>query len=195
MSFVSIVATKDFVTVVSDGLAINLETGEVIENRYKKFFKISEKQFIAFAGNKGIADHIKEIINYKKEGYNLFQLISALYWQITREIPFERARVLVAVGGVNENGEIEFHTFINKPGETINSYRPKNDEITYSFLESKFIDEGKHQIIENKFIEYLSVNGYNTPYKVLRSQVQLNKLVCGMDPSVNNITFELYIRK
>lgn len=61
MSFVSIVVSSEFVTVMSDG-RVSGENNTVLEENYKKFKKISPKQFIAYVGSRAICEHIVEQI-------------------------------------------------------------------------------------------------------------------------------------
>ncbi|EJR61717.1 hypothetical protein IIO_02625 [Bacillus cereus VD115] len=53
MSFVSVIQTEKFLTVVSDGQVTNESDKAITQKDYKKFKKISPNQYIAFAGSKG----------------------------------------------------------------------------------------------------------------------------------------------
>ena len=51
MSFVSIIATKNFICIASDGRVLRKEQ-EIIDEEYKKFRLPTPKCFVAYTGNK-----------------------------------------------------------------------------------------------------------------------------------------------
>lgn len=197
MSFVSVVATKDYINVVGDGLVMHTtETGEMIRQQedYEKFFKIAENQFIAFTGDKGILDFIKSTIPFNPNNYDLEEMANMLRTK-SREVSFEEAAIMIAVGGLSkDNKKVEFYTISNR-GDQFQYYCPKNDEIAYAFLVSSYIDDEKYKEIDRVFIKYLRLYGYNKSNKVLKSQKDINLIVTKIDPTVNNKTSSLAIRK
>ena len=192
MSFVSICAKESFISVVSDGLIKNMETGEEVGQRYQKFAKISDNQFVAFTGNHGLAEAIKVTLPFDTRGYDLEGVSKLIHKRLLDDIPIEKAKMAVAIGGVNQDNNIEFHSFINDPTKKFNSFQPKDDKLSYSFLESPEMEGFDLEIL---FKEYISTIGHNTPSKILRVQKRLNDFVAANDSSVNRITFNLMIRK
>lgn len=190
MSFVSVIAMEHFITVMSDGLVVNLETGEEIQQRYKKFKKISENQFIAFGGNKGLTEHTVNIIGYQKEQRNLYEISNSIRDQIIDEISPETGSCQIIIGGV-ENEEIVFYSFNNDKGQELLIKKPQGRNGEYSFLSSS-----KNGLdLDKEMKKIYSKYGFNTPTKALKIQKELNDLVSKHDASVNRVTFNLTIRK
>jgi hypothetical protein len=190
VSFVSIIAQESFITVVSDG-QVTLD-GEILESHYKKFKRISKDQFIAYTGSKEICEElIKHLVYLQDKKYNL-QLIADELYSVVKEIPFKPLKALLAVGGINDIGNVQFYTFSNIPNAEFLTFQPKNDEISYAFLSSEHVDDEE---LENDLIQYLSKTGFNTPNKCLKAQKMLNAYVETIDETVNKNTFELAIKK
>jgi hypothetical protein len=197
LSFVSIVSTEKFISVMSDGLVTNISPNKDVirlEEDYQKFIRISPKQFIAFTGSKDIFEQIKNETPYKTERYDLKELAN-IFYKKSRAVPENEGRVMIGVGGIGQDDCIEFYTLTNSQEDLLKSFKPINDEISYAFLESSYIDEKKHSEINIEFIKLLKKNGVNTVNKILRTQKELNMFVEAFDPSVNKRTFELYIKK
>lgn len=197
MSFISIVATKNYVNVVSDGLVLRKsENGELIriQEDFQKFMKISENQFVAFGGNHGIFEKVKETIPYNPNSYDLNELSEMLFSKSSEVTP-EEASIMMAVGGLDkEYKRIEFFTFSNK-GNHIQHYRPNNEEVAYSFIISNYIDDEKLGEIDRMFMKLVRLHGYKKISKINKVQKDLSLIVSNMDPSVNKVTFNLSITK
>ena len=191
MSFVSVIAREDFITVVSDG---QVSRGNmVVQSDYKKFTKISDKQFIAFTGTKEFCEGLVNEIEFNRNGlHNLYNIVENLDKNI-RTIPCQSYVVMFAVGGVGESGNIEFHTINNNPSESIRSFSPKGDGLSYAFLHNG--DLSSKINLQSKLIEYIGRIGFNTPNKCIRAQKLLNSDVAKIDDTVNNVTFDLTIKK
>lgn len=190
MSFISIIATENFITVVTDGQVT--KDGKAVENNYKKYKKISNNQFIAFGGAKEICEtFIKNLDFLGNEQYDLQTLATNLSNAI-KQIPYETYRILFVIGGLNARNQIEFYSFSNIPESQDQYSNPKGDEISYAFLSSPDIDDSH---FEKHLIEYLSITGFNTPNKCIKAQKMLNSYVETIDNTVNKTTFELVIRK
>ncbi|WP_332632038.1 hypothetical protein [Halalkalibacter flavus] len=190
MSLVSVLARENFITVVSDGLVVNLETGEEIHQSYKKFRKISEKQFVAFGGNQGLGERVVEVLGYQESERDLLECAKKIRGDLINEIPIEKASCQVVLGGV-EKGSIVFYAFNNNHNQDLLIKRPTNHILEYTFLSSRNSSINLDEIIQrigNRI-------GYNTPTKTIKIQKQLNDEVAKTDPSVNKITFNLTIRK
>lgn len=191
MSFVSVIAREDFITVVSDGQVTR--DSEVIQNSYKKFTKISNKQFVAYTGIKEICEALVNEIEYKgNELHDLNHIAMELNEKI-KVFPYDTLTVMFIVGGIDETGNIEFHTLNNDPSEKLRSFYPVNDDLNYGFLSNGKL-EGKINLTVN-LIEHFKTTGFNTPNKCIRAQKLLNSDVEKIDETVNNVTFDLTIKK
>lgn len=85
MSFVSINAQKDFISVMSDGLVCFSHSDgrlERLEENFKKFFQISSKQFVAVTGTKSVLDYYSQTIPFLEESYNLKELAEKIYSEL-----------------------------------------------------------------------------------------------------------------
>ncbi|WNF35251.1 hypothetical protein RJD24_12325 [Bacillaceae bacterium IKA-2] len=193
MSFISIVARDKFITVVSDGLVVDLNTGIEKEQDFKKFSKIAQNQFVAYAGNKGVGEAIAETLPYTTKLYRLDEVSAMIHRRVLREIPVDQASILVAIGGVSDLGFIEFHTFSNNPEIQLTTYQPKGDDIMYCYL------FGRNVVYDDKQLDAVFHNslrkiGINTPNKIIKAQKELNHYVSDRDKTVNNRTFDLDIK-
>ena len=194
MSFVSVFATQDFITVMSDGLVTKEKNQEVLKEDYQKFHLISSKQFMAYTGLKGRADQFKEIVKFSETGYNLSQLSQDLYNLINKSISPQEEKVSIVVGGVDLDSQIRFYAYHNAPGRSIEKYWPVDSQPDCVFLESNYISYMHNTLVE-KFNGYIQETGYNTSDKVLRAQEMLNLYVDSLDPTVNKNTFSYSIVK
>lgn len=191
MSFVSVIAKEDFITVVSDGQVTR--NSEAIQNNYKKFTKISNKQFIAYTGIKEFCEGLVSEIKYKgNEIHNLNKIALDLDKKI-KVIPYETYTVMFIVGGIGKSGNIEFYTLNNNYSENLRYFNPKNDSLNYGFLHNGSLSSKIN--LENKLVEHLRITGFNTPNKCIKAQKLLNKDIAQIDPTVNNVTFDLTIKK
>jgi hypothetical protein len=188
LSFVSIVARNNFIIVMSDGLeSCEAPDGTMIRKRedIKKYIKIGSKQFLAFTGVKNIFDLISSEIVYKENGYHLLELAES-YQEKINSIPSSTAKIMISIGGVNENQEIQLITLSNRPNKIDWSNKiPASEEISSSLMESSYINKENHEKIQSKLYELLKKYGYNTPNKVEKAQRDLNMFVERIDPSVN----------
>lgn len=192
MSFVSVVATEKFIAVMSDGLIKDIETDKDLGKRYQKFTKICNNQFVAFAGNHGVAEALRKAIPFIKRPRDLLQTSEVIHKRLLEEIPSDKAKMSVVIGGVNLEGNIEYHYFTNDIGSDINSNYPKEDGLLCAFLQGP---ETSHIDLEPVLIDILRQTGINTPNKILKAQKRLNDYVEERDSTVNKVTFELSIRK
>ncbi|HHK5546045.1 TPA: hypothetical protein ACQUHN_002470 [Bacillus thuringiensis] len=179
MSFISIALTENRLSVVSDGMVSREENGDFreIQSDYKKFKKISEKQFIAFTGTLEICEKIADMYSYKEEGYDL-SIISKEIQEILVHIPREFHRIQFAVGGVQDACVVAY-TMLND-GEKPKDYKPVGGDLTLVRFPSNKLSE---QIISQLFDTF--VNFYRQTGNELEAQCLLNEFVADNDPTVN----------
>ncbi|OOR57485.1 hypothetical protein BGP34_13470 [Bacillus mycoides] len=194
MSFVSVIQTEKFITVVTDGQVTSNTDKTIIQKDFKKFKKISPKQYIAFAGSKGHCEILLELFPYKEEGYLLGQLAMEIKGAISK-LPSEIGRVLLSIGGLNENSHLVMYKVSNHEGTEIEEYKATGDNLNYMFLHNGSAEEKLSGDLEKILLDNIRSIGYNTANKALRVQKQLNNDVADVDDSVNKITFNLTIKK
>lgn len=192
MSFVSVVATEGFVTIMSDGRVKKVGSGEIIQEDYQKFIRVqNDKAFIAFAGIKELCEAIA--INIKKtieEGMSFDKIQKILKLTITQIIPSELT-VMFAFGGLNHSNEIEFYSYNSKYKKELH-FKPVDDQIAYAFLNNSSASEDE---FNNKFINILRETGFSSPSSTIQAQKLLNEFVVTKDNTVNNKTFRMSIKK
>ncbi|MGX5574892.1 hypothetical protein ACWKTS_26660 [Bacillus toyonensis] len=193
MSFVSVIQTEKFLTVVSDGQVTNESDKTIIQKDYKKFKKISPNQYIAFAGSKGWCELLLEDLPFKEKGHNLEQIVSGMKESISK-LPFELGKSLLSVGGVNEDEKLVIYKLSNQEDTEIDRVQASGDGISYALLYNGSMEERVGRSLEKVLLEYIREIGYNTPNKAIRIQRKLNNYIADVDDSVNKITFNLMIK-
>ena len=190
MSFVSIIARKNFVTVVSDGLVVDLITGEEKEQEFKKFEKISRKQFVAFSGNKGLGEKVVDFLGFESEERDIFLLAKVIREKLIKDIDPKDAFCQVVLGGIEKNSVV-LYAFNNHENQKMQPQKPTGDQIGYFFLTSS-----NHKLnLDDEISKILETNDLKTPAKSLKCQKELNNIVAKVDSSVNTMTFNLIIKK
>ncbi|WP_410770963.1 hypothetical protein [Fontibacillus sp. BL9] len=199
MSFVSVVGSKSFLTVMCDGRVVGLED-EVLEEDYQKFVRIGKKSFIAYAGTRHICESIANNFKHyegEKEDYTFWlEKIKLILAQNQVALKQSGYKAILAFGGINLNGEIEFYAISSITLE-FQRYFPQADNLSYTFLlnSEDFEDElGNGRLVE-KLTEFLGQTGYSTPSQVIQSQRLLNNYVADIDKVyVNKNTSRLVIK-
>lgn len=194
MSFVSVIQTEKFITVVSDGQVTNESDKTIIQKDYKKFKKISPNQYIAFAGSRGWCELLLEDLPFNEKGYNLEQIVLGMKESISK-LPFELGKMLLSVGGVNADGKLVAYKLSNHEGSEIESFQASGDDISYTFLYNGSAEDRLGGDLEKVLLDCIREIGYNTPNKAIRIQKKLNNYIADVDDGVNKITFNLTIKQ
>lgn len=194
MSFVSVIQTEKFITVVTDGQVTSTSDKTILQKNYKKFKKISPNQYIAFAGSKGLCEMLLEFLPFKEQGYVLEQIVPEIKEFISK-IPSQLGRLLISVGGVNEKEQLVIYKLSNHEGTDIEKFQATGDDISFTFLHNGSAEENLGGDLTEVLIQLIREIGYNTSNKTIRVQKRLNDYVADVDDSVNKIAFDLTIRK
>lgn len=190
MSFISVIAKERFITVVSDGLVVDIATNKELEQDYQKFKKISPKQFIAYGGNRLMAETIVQTINYENTERDLLVLSNDIRRSLLKYFKPKFGSCQMAVGGI-ENDEIVLYSFSNNESQELVIDKPKGSNLAYSFLHG-------HNIGVNPAHELKKLNLTTEilkPINALKLQKDLNDIVASNDPTVNKVHFGLTIIK
>lgn len=192
MSFVSVIANSEVITLVTDGRVTNVEDRTTLEENYKKYVKISRNQFIGYAGAKETCESVVNQLVYSDTSvYDLKQVSENIFEVICNDERLVNHDLLFVVGGLNPAGRIEFHT-INRRENEFKSYNPESkDDFNYAYLYTSKTELD----VENKLHELAGRIGTNSVNKRIRIQKELNNFIADHDNEVNKITFELRIRK
>lgn len=192
LSFVSIVARENFISIMSDG-RVTGASGIPIQEDYQKFTVFDKSAFIAYAGTKDICETI--VRDY--EGFFRWNIYDFSMWvkelqELFRTADFESQglKVNLGFGGVNQDEKIEFHA-LSSSDLRLQSFFPVKDDISFAFLNNTTLGD---QIFNEKFVEFLKVTGFETPTNVIQSQKLLNNYVSQNDNTVNTKTFREVIR-
>lgn len=196
MSFVSVVARKDFITIVSDGQVTGSD-GTAIKDDYQKFIQIGNNAFLAFAGTQQIFEMLTKDCKSIFDLYiNDFSKLVGFYTTIFNQSGLKELyetrgfKAILAFGGKNNSGEIEFYT-VHSKDSVFRNYKP----VLMSDIKYAFLHNGKSEVNPNDiFTQSLSLSGVNTAEQILTAQKILNYKISLADSDVNNKTFELVIR-
>lgn len=170
---------------MSDG-QVTGSNDEILQSDLQKFKKISEKQFIAFAGDLNICEQIVDQTPYIFNFYDLENVAKQIYHIISEE-RFSNCCLFFALGGRDLQNEISVYAMEREKGLFL--LKPKDDEdIQFSFLNPR-----KDVNLDLKLNEFLTETGSNTASDCLKAQKMLNDLVAELDVSVNMVTFDLTI--
>ncbi|MGE7874801.1 hypothetical protein [Bacillus paramycoides] len=194
MSFVSIIQTEKFITVVTDGQVTSATDKTILQKNYKKFKKISPNQYIAFAGSKGWCEILLDLLPFKEQGYDLEGIVPEIKEFISK-VPSELGRFLISIGGANENGQLVIYKLSNHEGTDIERFQATGDDVSFTFLHNGSAEERLGGDLTEVLIQLIREIGYNTPNKTIRVQKRLNDFVANVDDSVNKITFDLTIKQ
>ncbi|KAB7635268.1 hypothetical protein [Bacillus sp. B3-WWTP-C-10-D-3] len=193
MSFISVVATENLITVMSDGMESQKVNGKIeeVSPNYKKFKKISEKQFIAYAGNTGICTYIANKYKFKYEVYNLEEVAFEIQKELL-QFPRNETKNQFIIGGV-QNGEVLCYTVKNDEGlpELVKPEKKKGSQIDIKLttLSSNYLKKKIERNLTKSFETFFKKNNN----QVLHAQLMLNNLVAENDPTVNTNTRHIVI--
>lgn len=188
MSFISVYAMENFITVMSDGLVINLEENIIGDENYKKFKMISPKQFMAFGGTHELGKIIKKWVGYSEEERDLFALTHK-FRDLAINSPYrEKQKCQLIFAGI-EKGQIIFYSFNNNPNQEILSEAPKGERQTYTMLSSK------HSKVKpvDEMERLIRLYDPKTAESALELQEKLNRIIAENDITVNNVVFKTSI--
>ena len=194
MSLVSTIATKDFITVVTDGRVTSFNN-EIIREDYQKFIQISNTLFVGYAGDqKNCETFIKEskllgVTNWESKDLSRYlKKKFACYKNKDRN-------VLIIIGGINRRNKIEFFTLDSRIGnDTVKYYLPKNEEIKYALLYNDVIDKPNLELYK-KLTDIMKATEIKSIKDVVKAQIILNNYVSDNDTTVNKNIFKLIIKK
>ncbi|KHL95369.1 hypothetical protein QW71_12965 [Paenibacillus sp. IHB B 3415] len=185
MSLVSIIATEQFISVVTDGR--EMRNGEVVGEQHPKCMQFSNI-LIAYAGVKQPAEIVISLL--EKEGVlergDLAEI--ATYVQHLFNAPaLKTFKLLFAFGGLDTKGEITFHT-IDSTHKILKKFTPKNGQVSFAVL--------GNQDAANLFQHRLAqIEAGLSMTEAQSIQTEINEQVSKNAIGVNNTLFKFFIEK
>lgn len=182
MSFISVLAKEEYLTIMSDG-QVTKENGDILFNNFQKFKMVNENQFIAITGDYENAVHLFGKIEYSSIPYPLNYVVESVKEEvINKRLPNNKINSII-IGGIDLYGEIVIYKLIVE-AEKYNidkPLKPKNGEIVMSFLTSDNISDDD---VECAIRMLLNKIDKGSPDKFLLAQK-----VSENDATVNNCTY------
>jgi hypothetical protein len=195
MSFVSIIATKQWISAVSDGNLVEITsegTCRVCPGQKASFIQISEQQFIACTGSRSIRNKIKGDFPFSETPYVFDDDILGQLKQEVQTIPNQWQDVLLVVGGAVQ--QIECRMISNQANSDWATIHPQLGKAGTLFLAGKGIDERKIKLIAEEFNRLIRTHGQDDLKNVIRAQNKLNRLATTLDPTIGSRVFHLLIK-
>lgn len=189
MSFISVIAKENFITVMSDSGSNGSEHTPQPEEH---MVKVGESEFVATAGGdrearETITKHVSGLL---KEGTPYESILVVL--QMTLDVFSEKGKsVMTAFGGVNHEGDIEVCTY-DPNSRAERHLKPRGSEIAYFFLAE---GAGKYGNLYELLQSYWKESGTETPSAMIQSQKLLNRYVASKDEDVSLSTVKLVLKK
>ncbi|QWU17811.1 hypothetical protein SAMN04487895_105229 [Paenibacillus sophorae] len=193
MSFVSVLGRRDFLCVMSDGTLIG-DNNEILQEDYQRFINIGNQAFIAFAGSQGPCEELSvQMLPYFDVKTDFSAINNALTdFFNTDDLNQREVKVMIAFGGINLDGNIEFFTVDSETNKS-ERYFPEGEDIKFCFLRSG--DTLTDLNVKGKMIELLRTTGANTPTECVSAQKLLNDYIADHDAEVNKKTSRMVIKK
>lgn len=203
MSFVSIIMSNKFISVVADGRATNLD-GDI---NYENVFKIKEfgtKKFVVCTGSMSLMNEIfDKVVHYD----DLEVCATNIYEFINQEeyLNFPSSSSVV-IGGINKNDEVELFSINNHKEKKEDRFiKVNNNQDDYCEFLILFPDVSKEfeksimptllNMLKYRENELKQVNEILTVEDIREIQIELNSYVADNDNTVNKNTLTCLIKK
>lgn len=196
MSFVSIIATEQWISAVSDGNLVEFDkegNWQIKPGKKPSFFRISERQFIACTGSSEAWSRIKKEFPFKKEPYPLDKDMLNHLEDVVRGVPQNQQDVLLVVA--DATNRVTCRMISNQPDTKWTVIEPESGRTGTLFLAGKLIDEKKIRLISEEFNRLLQVHGKDESKQVVLAQRELNKIAATLDPTIGTRIYQLLINK
>jgi len=184
LSFVSIIATVNYVSVMSDGRITGDDNG-ILDEKHQKVLRLNENLIIAYTGRiEGINIFLHGLGEIKKDD-DWTQIASDSYEKLINS-PLKRHKMAFVFAGKNQHGEIEFCTFstFGHPFSTMKSV--ENNEFCHAILVGPYTRGLDTEDIIRKAITEGKCSRLE---QVIELQKQLNDYVATLDSTVNTVKF------
>ncbi|QAA22455.1 hypothetical protein [Sporolactobacillus terrae] len=194
MSFVSIIASNQWISVVSDGNQVEAnDEGEIQISLSKKpnFVRISDYQFIACTGSEKRLKRIKRMFTFQDHPYAIDSAMLAQLKEEVTAVSSDRQDVLLAIADAAEGCVCRMIS--NKPGARWITIRPEHGRAATLFLAGKGIDEQKIRFLSDECNRLLRHKEEKLDNAII-VQVQLNRIAATLDSTIGSRIFRLTIK-
>lgn len=184
MSFVSIVSTTKFISVMSDGRASDID-GPQYED-FKKIDRVDDS-FVAYTGMIVYCLPLKErIIKLLNVGTE-YKIIKDIALKEIEKIKNDNGKMNIVFGGKNSQGGFELYLFSTSI-EGFEYYRPLENKVQFNYLGSDVLIKSGIDIGERFKYHFVKSNKV-----VVEAQKRLQIEVASFDKSVNHTIFHIAI--
>ncbi|MER2111179.1 MAG: hypothetical protein ABS960_00710 [Solibacillus isronensis] len=188
MSLLSIIATSTFISFMSDGRVFDHENDEVVDESFKKIFKVNNKIIYAVGGNYAVAKILEQEIgnfdltNAKRFAHSLFNVLGC--GKVHKEMH-------IFIGGIDDNNKIYYAGF-SQDSTKLNEINPPRGSNNYACNETGV---NENIIYHDIFGELMSRNARLLKVKDAKLiQEKFKAQISMIDKTVNTRTFHEYIK-
>ncbi|RYM04756.1 hypothetical protein EWH99_09080 [Sporolactobacillus sp. THM7-7] len=186
MSFVSIIASSERVSAVSDCRLVDLTdegTRQAVPGSKPGLVRISDCQLLACTGSATVLKRMKKEFPFRRQHYKMDQEMLDHLAQLASAVPFAHQDVLISL--VSTAGSVSCRLFSNKPGDAWQTLIPEKGRLATLFLAGRDIDEQAIRTIYNEFARLLGLYGGEDDFRqIRRAQEELNHFASGIDPLI-----------
>lgn len=185
MTLVSVVFSKNFVSVVSDGLAKDGE-GNVISTNFKKFRVYNDEFIVAVAGSSIVFDRIFDDVEKALQDSDVDDVMRNLAVQVSQFDKIVAPYMTVIMLNLSKDG---FYGIIQKAGDELASLvKPIEGQYNYWIVAPNGADD---KLVGKKLIDYINKSNEITPKSIRLGQIKLNNYISANFPdSVNRNTMQ-----
>lgn len=194
MSFISVVTTKEFTSIMADGRIRDMY-GNIVEEQFLKLRKFSDC-IVGIVGNPGFLELLEsnlELHGLAKTSSNVITIVEALMNTNVEQDDGQKAFANIIVTGLNEEKSLFCSAYTNVPNKNYDnlSYKlNKNDHnIRYFTMPPEDCSINVDFTIQNLFGQNFSKSG------IKDIQSKLNDIVAKKTPSVNTNKYSIILDK
>ncbi|MFJ6266451.1 hypothetical protein ACIQGW_15880 [Lysinibacillus xylanilyticus] len=186
MSFASVILTKEFVVVTSDGQITNTESLEVMAEGYQKFGELTKYQYMVATGSVNVMESVyklcKKKIKNSFESCNLKEM--SLYIKHILNQHIEQGSCAIILCGFDKESNPELY-FIHSDITNIESHILCEDNWLFRFLPSDHLQIEVNDVIA-EFSNLIETRDFKNSENLVDILNEINSLVAKYDISVNN---------
>ncbi|MGN7409979.1 hypothetical protein [Sporosarcina sp. SAFN-010] len=184
MSFVSVIATRRYITFMSDGRVTNYENNTIQDEQYNKVKKATESIIFSVTGD----FHTSKVLFEKFHLYNCINaktFIEDMFNSVGKGKTNKDFQVLV--GGLDEKNEVFFSGFNSQETEGLQFIYPTEQTIRHG---SSGNFDGAQTLIGELISEHCAEYNRFTLLDAQMIQERVNKRVSELDSTVNDRVFK-----
>lgn len=181
MSCVICIATPKFATIVGDGRAINIDTGEIISENYQKVIRIRNDVIAGFTGTEQVSRRAFDDLPDDVSVLSFFDISKILCAGAKKRHEDTGLKGSIILAGI-EGSRIVIYRFSRR-----NSYELERIEPEFTELLGLYPDEITHDILYECYMEYYTTGNLQ---KVIRETF---RRVASLSDFVNQSLIQLTV--